>query len=349
MIVTTVNKFIAQDKLKDAIIFLVGQCVNSLSIFKPNAILFQATYTRYNRDHVDGINRDSELNQLAIQVIRFANELEKFEYHLEPANDERVLSKTLLFNDSFPFVDRKEFRKQIAKALTSENSDVIFVEGESKTGMSYLEKFLNEITRKLDKILLVPLEMPAVLGMPDIIQGEKLAKSLLNKLGVSIKFDQEENEQFKFTQFFNCFKEEIKSTNKIPIFFLHDFHKIEHSNENLLEFIFYLLKNRHHNDFPKCIFVLAGFNYNNIRLWANEFRFTTEVYKIEPISQEDIEICLSKIFKKYSPRIKALLEEEITEEKYIEGMIKKLVGDEEKINIPNLGLRMTEHLYSLKM
>ena len=92
--------------------------------------------------------------------------------------------------------------------------------------------------------------------MPNRVLGEKLAKSILNKLGVSVEFDQEENEQFKFTQFLNRLKDDIKLRNKIPIFFLHDFHKIEHwKMHNLLEFIFNLLKNRS-NDFPKCLFII---------------------------------------------------------------------------------------------
>lgn len=348
MIATTVNILIGSAKLEEAVKFITAKCVGPLSIFQTQAVLFQSTYSEYYRDKLMDIDRTSELNILKLRLIEFAQDLDGYQKDFEPDNLQEVLTSTLLLNDSFPFVDRLKFRNKFEQALQSNQATVIFVEGESRSGMSYIEKYLSNVTNKLELLLFVPLEIPAVLGVPDIILGEKLAKSILNNLGIPIDFDDKENEQFKFVQFINTLKRHIKEKNRLPVFFLHDFHKIEDANNNLLEFIFTLL-NSLKNDFPKCLFIIAGFNYTNIRHWHNDLRFTTQVYKIESISIEDVKTCLSAIFQKYEQAIKKIFQvEKIDENDYIQGILPKLVDDENNIDIPRLGLRISEHLLALK-
>ena len=92
MIVTTINTLIASNKLKDALKFIVGQCVGSLTPFKTNAIIFQGKYSKYKRDQIHGINRDSEINQLKIDLIEFAGVLENWKIHFEPDNLDKLFS-----------------------------------------------------------------------------------------------------------------------------------------------------------------------------------------------------------------------------------------------------------------
>jgi len=115
-----------------------------------------------------------------------------------------------------------------------------------------------------------------------------------------------------------------------------------------LEFIFTLIKNIN-NNFPKAIFIIAGFNYQNIRHWHTDLKFTTQVYEIEDIKVEDIQTCLSHIFSKYKEKIKQIDGfDDITEQEYVEGMIGKLIQDGEQIKISDIGLNISEHLYALK-
>ncbi len=331
-----------------ALDYLIDQCSGPLNIFLKDAVVLRSLYTEYEREALMNIDRDSELNELKLNVIEFARRLDGYQKDFAPDNLKELLTSTLLLNDSFPFVDRLKFRNKIEKALYSNEANFIFVEGESKSGMSYLEKYLSNLTRNLQLLSFVPIEIPAVLGVPDIILGERLAKTILNRMGVPIDFDEDESDQFKFIQFINLLKFHIKETNKIPVFFLHDFHKIEDASNNLLEFIFTLI-NSLRNDFPKCLFILAGFRYTNIRHWHNDLRFTTQVYKIEAVSVEDIKLCLSAIFDKYEQPIKKIFEvEELDKDKYINGMLPQFVDEKNNIDIPGLGLRISEHLMALK-
>lgn len=348
MIVDKVNTLLGLNKLEEAISLLLLSSAGPLSKYKSSSTLLLGRFNQYKQDVIDGVGKDEVVNQVKLDVIQLAQTLDTFGAGLTDNNITELLACSLVIEDSFPFIDRTQFRKKIKKALLSENANVILVQGTSQSGMSYLEKYLKNIADNLSIFTLVPMEIPAILGEPDIILGEKLAKSILNKVGVQIQFDPDGNEQFKFTQFINSLKDRVKDDEKIPLFFLHDFHKIEDNNENLLEFIFALIHSIR-NDLPKCIFVIAGFNYNNIRNWHNDLKFTTPVYNIEDIKIEDVKVCLTHIFSKYENKIRAAQGfENISEEEYINGMIEQLGADKDAINIATVGLGIAEHLMALK-
>lgn len=343
-----INTLIENSKYEETIVLLKTSCVGALSVFLPETIMLSNDLKKYNHKVVKGTATDLEINILREKILILAENLDTHNIELDTGNMDELLSSSLLIEDSFPFLDRGNFREKVKKALTSNKADVILVNGEPKSGMSYLEKFLNNISNNLDIITFIPIEIPAVLGDPDIILGEKLAKSILNEVGLEIDFDVEENEQFKFKQFINKLKECVVKENKMPVFFMHDFHKIEDNNDNLLEFIFTLIKSLK-NDFPKCLFIIAGFNYQNIRHWHSDLKFTTSVYNIEQIEVDHVKTCLSKIFLKYEDKIRLINGfDNITLDEYIEGMVNSLIEDSSKIDISSIGLGISEHLLALK-
>ncbi|WP_111707722.1 hypothetical protein [Lutibacter citreus] len=343
-----INLLIENVKYKEAIVLLKNSCVGALSVFKPRVIILSSELNKYKQDEVNLVEDVKDLNKIRLEIITLSQQMDVHHIELDTENINELLACSLLIEDSFPFIDRTKFRDKIKNALASNKADVILVNGEPRSGMSYLEKFLRNISTSLDILTFVPIEIPAVLGDPDIILGEKLAKSILNEIGLEIEFDTEENEQFKFKQFINKLKKCVKEENKVPVFFLHDFHKIEDNNDNLLEFIFTLIKSIK-NDFPKCIFIIAGFNYQNIRHWHSDLKFTTPVYNIEKIQVDDVKKCLSKIYLKYETKIHAIDGfDNITLDEYIDGMISMLIEDSNKIDISAIGLGISEHLLALK-
>lgn len=343
-----INTLIQNLSFEDAILILESSCVGVLNGFLTQVIILSSELKKYKQDEVNEVEDVKDLNRIRLRIINLAQEIDAHHIDLNAENIKELLSCSLLIEDSFPFIDRTKFRDKIEAALSSNKADVILVNGDPKSGMSYLEKFLRNISGSLDILTTIPIEIPAVLGDPDIILGEKLAKSILNEIGIEIEFDAEENEQFKFKQFINKLKERVKEDNKVPLFFLHDFHKIEDNNDNLLEFIFTLIKSIK-NDFPKCIFIIAGFNYQNIRHWHNDLKFTTSVYKIEPIEVDDVKTCLSNIYAKYETKIRTIDGfDNITLDDYIEGMTSMLIEDTNKIDIATIGLGISEHLMALK-
>ena len=309
----TIKLLIENSKLKEAIVKLEAESVGRLAKFMATIISLNAALndleTKINNGLLTAEEAKVERAKISSRIINTASKICSF--NITTDDIAPYIDSALVMRDSFPFIDRTRFRRKIKKAILSEGPKIIFVEGPSKSGMSYLEKFLKNLTHQLELYSLVSMHIPEVLYGADIVLGEKLAKSILNKLGLGdLEFDQDENEQFKFTQFVNRLKTKLNNEEKIPIFFLHDFHKIEEDNDNLLEFIFALIKEID-DSFPKCILVIAGLNYRNIRSWQNELKFipTTQTYTIESIEVEHIKTCLGIIFgsfimKKYMSFIK---------------------------------------------
>lgn len=344
-----IHTLISNDKISEALTVIGKWCIGPLSIFKKSTILLLSRYNEIKTKELQGQNQDNEKIIIKRDILDLAEKIDYSEINEDDKDIESLLSSSLLIRDSFPFIDRKEFRKKIKKAFFSDDAELIFVEGTSKSGMSYLEKFLKNLINELEISLLIPIEVPAFLGDPDIVMGEELARSILIKFDLDLEIDLNRSGQFKFTQFINKLKKKMLEDEKIPVFFLHDFHKIESNDSNLLEFIYVLIDNLS-NKFPKCLFIIAGLEYQNIRLWHSELEFipNIHIYKIEPIEESDVIKCLKDIFLKFKSKICEKGNGNISIEEYTEGMLKKLIGDNEKIDITSIGLNISRHLKALK-
>ena len=173
MISVKINELVELNKYEDAIKLLRDTCIGPLSIFIPQVIIFSSELNKYKQDVRNLVADDLDINRLRLNIVNFADELDLHTIALDPDNMKELLSCSLLIEDSFPFIDRSAFRTKIEKALASNKADVILVDGEPKSGMSYLEKFLRNISSNLDILRFMPIDIPAILGDPDIILGEK--------------------------------------------------------------------------------------------------------------------------------------------------------------------------------
>lgn len=345
MNINDVRTLIVNNKVEESIELLEKASVGLLNSFVDTINLLTSRIKMFRQHEILGTAQTENINDIKKSILDIAQEM----VNTTPPQDiiiELIESK-LLIRNSFPFIDRKKFRRSIKRKLTTDEAHIFLVNGAPKSGMSHLGKFLEHLSENLKVITLIPCDIPQILDEPHMHLGDKLAKYMTFSMNMEANFDENENAQFKFIQFINKLKDKIRSENRVPVFFLHDFHKINDRNENLLEFIFMLI-NSINSDFPKAIFILAGLNYENLRNWHNDLKFTTEIYNMEVAKIDDLKKCLISIYKEYNEEIEDFLEMPITEEEYLDIMIEKLVEDENSLNIQSIGKGLSNHLLKLK-
>ncbi|MDF1696866.1 MAG: hypothetical protein P1U56_13575 [Saprospiraceae bacterium] len=345
MNIEDLRTLVQNNKTEESIEFLKKFSVGPLKPFLNSLIILRARFDEFNKNQIVNIPQVENLNSIHKTILDIAEEMAD---HAVPTEEiENLIESRLLLENSFPFIDRKKFRTSIQKKLATDKAHIFLVSGQPKSGMSHLEKFLKNLSENLKVITLIPCDIPQILDEPNMHLGEKLAKFISFSMNMEVNFDDTENAQFKFIQFINKLKEKIRSENRVPVFFLHDFHKINERNENLLEFIFMLITSIN-SDFPKSIFIVAGLNFENLRNWHNDLRFTTEIYKMESVKIEDLKRCLSIIYEEYKGEIQEKLNQPITKEEYLEQMVQKLTQEGEPLNIKTIGESLSDHLFTLK-
>lgn len=280
--------------------------------------------------------------------LMFLNALhEVFEKDLDAG---KLKLKTEFFNNcllgraSFPFIDRDPLRGVMAKVLNDEKSNVVFVNGEPKSGMSYLSRFFEEICAKTKVFRLFEIEIPYYFEA-DELNGESLASLIAEKVDLQVTLDDAQKDKFKFTRFITLFNKFIESIDYIPIIFIHDFHKVI-VPESINKFIFEFVKEATRIDKEGYILILAGFNYTNIRNWHTDLKYAVNVHDLTPFSEQDVKDFLEEVFTKYEDKIKELGGENMTLNDYIEGMLGEL-GVLEEVNISRVGNGLKSHLSQL--
>jgi len=165
------------------------------------------------------------------------------------------------------------------------------------------------------------------------------------ELGLDLNLDIDELDQFKFTRFAIKLKEKLLANEKIPLIFIHDFHHLQ-ATPDIAKFIL-KLADVFRQDFPKVIFLIAGMDYEKLPNWESSLRMHCFVYHIEPVNKQNVEVCLDGIFDYYQHKILALGDSAITKTEYVNGMISRLIPDENNINLANVGYMISDHLMQL--
>ena len=345
MKINDVRTLVENNKTEESIDLLKTASVGLLNSFTDTVNLLMSRIKLFRQHQIDGTMQTENLNNIHMAILQLAQEMVDF----APPEDiiVELIESKLLIRNSFPFIDRKKFRRSIKRKLTADEAHIFLVKGEPKSGMSHLGKYLRHLSDKLKVITLITCDIPQILDEPHMHLGEKLAKYMSFSMDMEVNFDENENAQFKFVQFITKLKDKISSENKVPVFFMHDFHKINDRNENLLEFVLKLITSIN-GDFPKAIFILAGLNFENLRNWHDDLRFTTEIYTMEAANLDDLKNCLSIIYKEYQEEIQDILNQPMTEEEYLEEMVNTLVEDENNLNIQSIGESLSNHLFTLK-
>ena len=258
-----------------------------------------------------------------------------------------MLTDTLVVEDSYPFIDRLQFRNILKGVLEKEGSTMIFVQGAPRSGMSHLEKYLLQLSQNNKIFEVIPIDIPATLDDPFPFKGVRLAQYMSILLSLNESLEKEESDQFKFMRFMKSLQANLSERLTIPIVFMHDFHKmnlVPPDMQKLILSIALVLRNH----YPRSVFIIAGLNCEDLPNWHTDLKQVCPVYVIEGIDKQAVMDCLSSIFSKYKERIFKLGDAEISEKDYVEGMLARLIPVENQIDLSTVGSLLSEHLIQLK-
>lgn len=341
-IIDEINLLIGQNKISEAIEIIVP-LTKTLSRGLYNiAFHLQARLAGFENDEIDGIADPTDKQRIISATIKL---LSKIESNINETGEVVALCQEyLLHGKKIPFVDRGKFKDLLKENLGSDGAKLIFVTGDPKSGMSYLENYLIHLAKLNTLFDVVRINAAIELDDPEAFKGFNLAKLLSIKFGLDINFDLSEKDQFKFERFITKLKEKLEDHMKIPIVFIHDFHRMMANIEDIKKLL-YRIADEFRQDFPKVIFIIAGLDPESLPNWYDVLRFSCPVYEIENIEENNIRDCLKSIYSNFGGKIELILSDSVTEEEYIESMIAKLT--EAPLNIASVGSTISEHLYIL--
>jgi len=343
-----IEQLIRQTEYEDALNLLENQLDGLLYAFRDRLTALKAKLNLIKATSMTTQERIAAKTNLGQEIVDFAREFCDSQVDEDLVDDK--FNSQLLMNNSYPFADRSNFRNIVRQAMKVPSAQVILVDGIPKSGMSHLGKFLQHSLSDIDIIEFYPFNVGGILDEPESSLGEILATSIAIDLGLDIDFSKFSQDLFKFKQFFTKLKDRISSSNTVPIFFLHDFHKAQDNNQSLLSFVQILIE-KVYGDFPKSIFILAGLKFTLIPRWVDdlEFMLDDQIYNMEPVSAGDIETCMRCIFAEYENKIAETAEGgKITEEEYVTEILDELLGVERNVNLVKVGRRISRLLTRFK-
>ncbi|TYP75289.1 hypothetical protein [Aquimarina intermedia] len=225
---------------------------------------------------------------------------------------------------NLPFLDRTDFRAKFYHALNCNKGEVIFVKGEKQSGMSYLKEYFLDVCDKFDFLEFREINVFRYLEVPAAAseQGLHLAKIMAANFNLDTNLGIEEIEDLKFIRFCELLRTKFLKMDKIPLVFIHDFHKITNLLNDVNNFLYELIK-RVVETFPKAIFVIAGFSYENLSEWDSDLSNKCEVYEMENISQDDLKNFAAIVYQKYKAKIDKLYKESDTN--FEDAFVKRLL------------------------
>jgi hypothetical protein len=320
--------------------------------FHSRAIVLNTRLLLYQKNKTDGLippNDESILNIIRFDLLAFLNEIDDFgEKKTEIIHS---LNDTLLDN-SFPFVERMALRDFIKTSIEGKSSKMIFVKGESKSGLTYIEKYLNYLSQKNELYRVVNFHVPSLDG-PEPFKGVQFAKFLSLDLGFDANLNEAESDQFKFTKFTTKLREKLANqpSKQTVIFFLHDFHRLNPMPDDIKKFIQNLAFSIQSN-FPKTIFIISGFQQEQLPSWNDDFQFNDSifsVYEMEKITKDGFKQCLQAIYTNFKPKIvKMNGGTDLTADEYIDGMLDLISPVGKPFNLAEASFEIKKHLFNLK-
>lgn len=341
----TIKILVRRNKIKQALDEISKLTIKLSSELEISTNMLISRLKDYERKKVNGTSRPIEFNDIKESVLEHIDII----YEQTDGKGEILAetNETLLRENSYPFIDRASFRKIIKDALQSDVGKLIFISSLPKTGMSYLGKYLEQLEQKNKQIQFIPFDIPSLLENPNFGKGVSLAKYISLYSKAEIIFNDTDDEQYKFAQLLTKLKESFEKRATIPLFFLHDFHRLSIITPDLLNLIYNIALTIRRR-FPKSIFVIAGLNCELMSNWHSELEQFFPIYPLENIKEEDITACLSCIFDRYEEKICTLGNDQTTKDKFIEGMISRLIPEKPKIDLADVGDKISRLLIELK-
>lgn len=273
----------------------------------------------------------------------FVLDAEDVSIHLE------MFDEVLIGNGAIPFMNRHEFRDIIKNQLLNEHvRQVAFVSGLPRSGMSYLGKYLEYICDRSQLFQYHSIDVSYYLK--DVEQdkaGLELAECISAYLELDIDFSVPQRDKFKFITFIRKFNEFIENSERVPIIFLHDFHKIP-VTQSIYNFMFEFVSNAIKNSTPEFNLIVAGFKCEEMHHWHDDLKYSCRLYHTQDIREEDVKSILIQVYLNNKDQIAVHLEAEVNEEEYVEGMLEEFTSGTgrpiEEVSIEEIGVALRSHL-----
>ncbi len=346
-----IRKLLAQSKIDDAFLFMEKQLAEFLSLRQENIIVNNKAAFHGLKERIgNGIISDTDAQVEKAKII--TNILELIDKILQDENSALAMSKLglecLIQDGSFSFLRRDDFRKKVISHIKKISTNALFVKGEEKSGMSYLQNFLYHFSRlnSDSNINIISINMERLLNNPATNKSSSIIEIMLEKIGKDSTTQAEEH--IKFIRLGTALKDYAQNRSMFPVFFFHDFHKVHVIADEIYQLIYQLIEQSYN-----CLFIFAGLNYDAIPNWI-QVRNGCEFYSINnsEISRKNVEECFQLIFKKYRDKIiTSLSGQQITFEDYYSQVYPRLFvtpDDGVSVNISQVGTVINNHLYHIK-
>lgn len=347
MNIAAIRTLLGNDKIEEVLALLTQDTAHLSGQFQNTLVQITGQLNRVMNNKAQYTNPElnAERAKIVASTLEFAAEIERY---INASGTGADFYLDHLVNDGRnPFIDRDAFRKMVKSKLNSDGAKIIFVKGDKRSGMSYLENFLIHIGRSNNLYNIIRINAKTELDNPDTFKGSRLAKMISIKLNLDLEFERQEDDQFKFTRFVSRLRERLEGEKRIPVVFLHDFHHLQVVPTDIYQLIA-MIADSFRQQHPKTVFIVSGLDYELLPNWHTELkRFCCYEYKLEPVNEENIRQCLQAIFQQHRGKIMETLEvQEITLEQYIEGMLPLLIP-KQPIDLVHVNNEITIHLEKL--
>ncbi|RYE52862.1 MAG: hypothetical protein EOP48_15560 [Sphingobacteriales bacterium] len=346
--ITQVRTFIAQNDVENAFKFIKKELLKYLSMQQGNTVdLNESNYNDTTQQRIDGIITTAEeaalkgrvKNNILTLMGQLENEQPKAEARFNLKDD------GLIRDNSFPFLNRYRFRDKVLAHIHSKSSRTIFVTGEEKSGMSYLQNFLFHFTEINDGcgLKVISINMENILSNPDTNKSSKIIEILLERFGSDSTLAADEH--IKFIRLTKALKEHIETKKMIPVFFFHDFHKVRIIPEDTYRLIYQLIEEQ-----VNCLFIFTGLQFKTIPNW-DQIRNGCDFYQIpkDEVTPQNIKDCFYRIFETYKASIfNSLGGQAISFDNYYENVSKRIFTNGSNVDISTVGTFISDHLFNLK-
>lgn len=232
-----------------------------------------------------------------------------------------------------PFINRNTLKFQLGLMLEGKTSPLLFLEGEGKTGVSYVRWYLSDMAQKSGQFQLEYIDMKYILN--HVLQNRSrisavhLAEYLNDQLNAGIEVHASSQKVFKVVSFLSSLRQHLRSSaTPLMLFFDHLDNMME---PDALDFIHQLVNQSVMHNLP-CYIILSG--VKDLSMWEKEIITILMNRKnriqFQSFSRSDIE----NFFRKVHAYLAVVYDLNTSEAEFVENILKQIKFHE--IPLPNV-------------
>lgn len=234
-----------------------------------------------------------------------------------------------------PFINRNTLKFQLGQMLEEKTSPLLFLEGEGKTGISYVRWYLSDMAQKSGQFQLEYIDMKYILNHVlqnrSRISAAHLAEYLNDQLNAGIEIDASSQKVFKVVSFLSSLRQHLRSSNTpVMLFFDHLDNMME---PDALDFIHQLVNQSMMQNLP-CYIILSG--VKDLSMWEKEIITILMNRKnriqFQSFTKSDVENFFSKVYS-YLTVVYGL---NTSQAEFVENILKQINFN--KIPLPNVSV-----------